>query len=600
MNNTRSKKGHRKIISLILALSCILTVVSCNAVPGKKADHQFELEYTEFPTKPYDADIVHPVRKTGTVTGQEAVSELNDIEWDYIRHEIGDDYLNACWTFNDLEKAGIVIDKPALGKVGNGDIKGECSYLTGLLERLYKIDFESLDKQDRDFYEHIVFNIEEERYIKQYEGFCYLVPAVKASIVGSFYLTVSYVHVRNKAEADKYIELLKDVDRYYDEVCVFEEIRSQKGYASIPEFYKKSSNAYYMLTQESQTVPFRDDFIEKLNAIEGITEDEINAYAVEFDKVMEDVVIPEFLECCKRIAALEGTNTNDRGLAGFEHGKEYYEHLLRKQIGRDCNIEELSEGMDEILSMKTDTSGKPVIEGNTNQELLDNISDKAWEYFPELDIDYEIIKLPEMFKTAGITGVYAARSFDDPSHEVIFLPETSRSKQVVFHEGIPGHMYQFNYHKKNLRHIGMFAFVNNVYVEGWATYIMENPAGMYGDSSEGIFKYNGPVFRNYVTQARADILINYEGLSGMEAAEYLEGLSDELPTINSGDLTTMPGIGINYGLGCYMTLKTLESIRNLDPEMDIKTMHKLYLDAGPGCFDRILESAVREYESMNK
>lgn len=60
----------------------------------------------------------------------------------------------------------------------------------------------------------------------------------------------------------------------------------------------------------------------------------------------------------------------------------------------------------------------------------------------------------------------------------------------------------------------------------------------------------------------------------------------------------MPGIGINYGLGCYLTLKTLESIRAFDPDMDIRIMHKLYLDAGPGCYDRILASAKREYGFM--
>lgn len=76
------------------------------------------------------------------------------------------------------------------------------------------------------------------------------------------------MHVRSRDEADRFIELLKDVDRYYDEVCEFEELRSQKEYASISEFYTKSSNAYYMLTQESQTSPFREYFIEKLNAVE--------------------------------------------------------------------------------------------------------------------------------------------------------------------------------------------------------------------------------------------------------------------------------------------------------------------------------------------
>jgi hypothetical protein len=60
----------------------------------------------------------------------------------------------------------------------------------------------------------------------------------------------------------------------------------------------------------------------------------------------------------------------------------------------------------------------------------------------------------------------------------------------------------------------------------------------------------------------------------------------------------IPGMSIYYGLGCYLTLKTMESIKALDPNMNIKTMHTLYLDAGPGSFDRILNSVKREYEGI--
>ena len=35
-------------------------------------------------------------------------------------------------------------------------------------------------------------------------------------------------------------------------------------------------------------------------------------------------------------------------------------------------------------------------------------------------------------------------------------------------------------------------------------------------------------------------------------------------------------------------------IRALDPDMDIKTMHTLYLDAAPGTFERILDSVKRD------
>jgi hypothetical protein len=100
-----------------------------------------------------------------------------------------------------------------------------------------------------------------------------------------------------------------------------------------------------------------------------------------------------------------------------------------------------------------------------------------------------------------------------------------------------------------------------------------------------------------MAQARADICINYEGLTGKETTEYLSGFAHDVASIQTTDMFMTPGIGISYGLGCYMTLKTLESIRSLDPDMDIKTMHTLYLDAGPGCFDRILASVRREYNS---
>ena len=580
---------------MVLALSVILTAASCSNPHVKEADALLELEFTEFPTQPYNADKVHPVRKTGVVSGQEAVNELDDIEWDYIRHYIGDDYLAASWCFSDLQAAGITIDKPTFGKVGPGDYRGECEYLTGLLNRLYRIDFESLDKQDRDFYDQIVFNIEEERYFNQYSGFHYMQPAIKLASVGSFYLTVSYVDIRNRHEADMYIELLKDTDRYYDEVCEFEEKRSEKGYASIEEFYTKSSNSYYLLTQESQTGPFREIFVEKINALQDLSEEEKAAYIDEFDEVMEEVVVPEFLECCRRIAALGGTNTNDKGLAGFEHGKELYEHLLRCQIGRDCDVKKLAKELDKVLSMRPDDHQAPVIEGDENQEMMDIMTEKSKDYFPEQDIDYEIVKLPKLFKAVGIGGAYAARYFDDPSHEIIFLPDTLRTKEVVFHEGIPGHMYQYNYHKTHLRHVYMLGFAKEAYIEGWATYIMSNPEGMYGISGSGELSYTGAISRYYMAQARADICINYEGLTGKETTEYLSGFSHDVASIQTTDMFITPGIGISYGLGCYMTLKTLESIRSLDPDMDIRTMHTLYLDAGPGCFDRILASVKREY-----
>ena len=592
------KKLTLKVTSIVLAAAFVLSAASCSL--DMNVRYLQPLEYTEFPSRPYDADQVHPVRKPGKLTGEAAAAELDAIEREYIIHDTGDNYVDAKWSFSDLEAAGIKIEKPTFGKVGPGDYKSECEYLTKLLERLYRIDFEKLNKQDRDFYDQIVFDLEEERYIKQYEGFGYMLPAIDYESVGTLYVTLSYLDIRNKKEADMFLELLKDTDRYYDAVCEYEEKRSEKGYASIENFYKQCSTAYYMLTQNSRVEPFRTSVAERIDAVKDMTAAEKASYMVEFEKVLSEVMFPRFLECSKRYSALAKTTQNTKGLAGLPHGKEMYEYMLRKQIGKNCNVDEIGKEMDKVLAMEPAGSNPPPM-GDNNREKMEYIEARIAEFFPKIKINYEIVKLPESFKAAGVSGVYAANHYDDPSSEIIMLKDVSNNDFVIFHEGIPGHMYQFNYHKTTLKHKYLLRNYKNTYVEGWATYIMDNPAAMYGKKDAQDLMYNGVNCLSYMILARADILLNYEGLSEGEAVNYLSEITKDkgsmmnLSSQWTDSMLMTPGIAISYGLGSYMTIKTLESIRAIDPRMSILTMHTLYLDAGPGCFDRILASARRDY-----
>jgi len=121
---------------------------------------------------------------------------------------------------------------------------------------------------------------------------------------------------------------------------------------------------------------------------------------------------------------------------------------------------------------------------------------------------------------------------------------------------------------------------------------------MYGRKEDNELSYSGSNLNYYMIQARADICLNYEGLSEAETSKYLSDVMKDSVAIKSDDIVMSPGIGISYGLGGYLTVKTLESIRALDPNMDILTMHTLYLDAGPGCFDRIYSSVKRKYKKQ--
>ena len=156
-------------------------------------------------------------------------------------------------------------------------------------------------------------------------------------------------------------------------------------------------------------------------------------------------------------------------------------------------------------------------------------------------------------------------------------------------------MYQFSYHKNTLDHLYMLVKENDLYAEGWATYIMGNPADMYGIESDSGLVYMTDTFYEKYNEARIDIGVNYEGWTYDEALAHFREIGvSKIPEIDIEYYIINPGSGLYYGLGCLMTIKTLESIRALDPTMDIKTMHTLYLDAGPGTFERIFESVKRE------
>ena len=290
-----------------------------------------------------------------------------------------------------------------------------------------------------------------------------------------------------------------------------------------------------------------------------------------------------------------GDGINDGGLCGFEHGKELFEHQMREMVGRDCDVNELASYLDEYLTKENIPFGKVRIEGDNENEILDHTEEIMKDYFPELDFEYEILDLPQIMVEAGIGGLYDPGYLDDNSHEIIYLDGIRFGADVVLHEGMPGHMYQFSYHKNTLDHTYLLVRENNLYAEGWATYIMGNPTDMYGVESESGFIYMTDTFYERYFMARLDIGVNYEGWTGRDAADYFKKIvGNNILRIDANAYICEPGTGIYYGLGCLMTIKTLENIRALDPDMDIKTMHTLYLDAGPGTIERVFESVKRD------
>ena len=113
-----------------------------------------------FPSEPYSFDEVHPHREPGDITGEAAVEELNAIEHDYLIEAFNGSYLDITLYFEDYEAMGLSFDEISWGDV-SFDPAEDSATAKKYIDRLAKIDYESLPDGDRIFYDKILYAIEE-------------------------------------------------------------------------------------------------------------------------------------------------------------------------------------------------------------------------------------------------------------------------------------------------------------------------------------------------------------------------------------------------------------------------------------------------------
>ena len=108
-------------------------------------------------------------------------------------------------------------------------------------------------------------------------------------------------------DAEKYIELVKDIDRYYDQMCEYEETRAKFGFASSDNSYEEAAKSFDNLVKQKDDCFLYDSFEERLDNIKGLSSSDRARLIKEHEKAMKEVVFPEFEECARRMRALKGS-----------------------------------------------------------------------------------------------------------------------------------------------------------------------------------------------------------------------------------------------------------------------------------------------------
>ena len=591
-----------------------------DTTPAKPVDNGLT-----YPDKATPLSEIHPGRTPGNLTGTEASKVLSEVEEEMVKNGV-DNYVDMVILFEHPENYGLSIDEVTWGEISLDDTESSDFY-NEMLDKLLTIDPSSLNKDDRIAYDKMLWDIEESIYSQQYTAFRYYESKLNA-LTGpqcEVLFILDVIPINSKEDAEKYILLVKDIDRYYDEICSFEEARAAKGFASGDETYKQIAESFDNLVKVKDTCFLYDSFAKKLDNIPGLSDADKKDLISRNEDAMKNTMFPEFEECASRMRALIGSGGKGIGLTEFAGSQEYYSYICRKLSNSSKSVIELRKDLDNTIDSVVTTMSGILWDPSFNRTAyashsyskgdlyanLDFLKGKVAEDFPELhDHSYQVINVPKDLQENFSPAAYLGYHLDNYDSNQIIVNEKDSGNDfgiTCAHEGYPGHMFQSVYTRSMTKHPYLYIFDSIGYAEGWATYC-ENYAMKYFDNDDKVrtlTKINDEL--NILLMARCDIGIHTQGWSAQDCADYLtEAYAKKInPSykFTASDLKETydllvadPGYAVKYGCGFVNTGLIMQAAHDTFPGATDKEIHTAYLNAMPGTFEQIKKNMFEELQ----
>ncbi|MBP5654485.1 MAG: DUF885 family protein [Clostridiales bacterium] len=588
------------------------------SVPGDGTGILTDSNGLTYPDGIASQEVIHPKHAKGTVTGQQAQQILTEVEQTIMREGVSS-YVDAVILFDDYAKYGISPDGFGWGEYSAEADPEDAKLTKDLINKLYSIDADSLDDADRIFYDKVLYDLEEDAYMSQFTAFPYyameLNPLVGPQNEVLFVMDV--LEFKTKQDAENYLLVCKDIDRYYDQICTFEEQRAEYGYASSPDVYEDTAKSFDALVAQKDDCFLYDSFKERLGKIQGLSDSDRQDLISRHDDIMKNTVFPEFEECASRMRALKSYNGENRGLLQFKGGREYYECLFRAKTNSSKTIDQSTADLEKVISNLKNTMetlmansmswymyyaihdyDKGSVKGN-----LDFLSGAVKADFPEVpDHSYRLMEVPKVFEDSFSPAAYLGYHLDKYDSNIIIVNNGSSHGDLgvtIAHEGYPGHMLQSLYTRTvAAKHPYMFAFDSIGYAEGWATYCENYAIKYYEDNSDvaTFAQINNEL--DPILTARCDIGIHCENWNINDCVRCLNdaGLSVSEYSFQTyyNLLVSDPTYSAKYGCGFVNTGMVMSRIKGDFPNASDKDIHTAYLNAQTGTFEQIEEHMRKE------
>lgn len=424
-------------------------------------------------------------------------------------------------------------------------------------------------------------------------------------------------------DAENYLTLLSQIDRYYDEILKFEVQKADAGLGPSDAAIKniiKSCESYLIDPEENFLTETFDTRLEKLS----LTPEEKKELLERHKTVIREHFIPAYQLLIDGMSALWGHGINEGGLANFADGKRYYEYLLKSGPGLSYTVSELKEAL--AARMEKDYEAIQVLFAKNPEleeaiknssfslsdpvEILDDLQRQMTSDFPALNsCEYELRYVPEYLESSLSPAFYLTAPLDDTDQNVIYInngySDTSESLYTTLaHEGFPGHLYQTVYSRRSetspLRSILSCSGAN----EGWATYVENYACTLKNGLPDGVGEYRA-LIRSFslCVHGLLDIGINYDGWDKAQAREFIltyfqvdEETVDELWQVMIDNPTNY----LDY-CGGYVEIMEMrkEAEDVLKDNFSLLNFHTFLLDIGPVPFS-VIRNSFHEWLDLQK
>ena len=542
--------------------------------------------------------------------------------------EFSSNTLNLHYTLAYPQDYGIKDYTISLGTMEPDVLKQSGKQLAALQKKLEDFSYENLSSENRMIYD--MLRLDFSLQLSAADFYLLQEPlGPNLGIQAQLPALLAEYTFRVPQDIQDYFSLLTCIPEYFNSILEFEKEKSAQGLFMNDTCAKgiiQQCTAFSSQKEENFLNVMFEEQLADLKQQKVITQKQADSYKSMHKKLLKKCVFPAYENLAEGLEKLCGTGKNWGGLCHLPDGAQYYEYLLKNNVGDFRPIPEIQQRLMEQLKADTmaiqnllqqDPSlfskAAKLTQSTTYspQEMLAYLNQTMTRDFPSLKApDYEVKAVPKAMEDFSSPAFYLTPPLDTLSPNAIYINGASQVSEAelfttLAHEGFPGHLYQTLYFGRQQPSLIREFLGCSGYVEGWATYV-ESMAYGYGAEFLNI----SPQVMELLNRNRSislclysilDIGIHYQGWTLQEVTNTLSSFgiaSQEICQEIFQYIVENPTNYLKYYLGFlnFTDLRTtVENKKGTD--FQLKDFHQKILEIGPAPFPVVKKYLLFQYET---